>query len=190
MNNNVDGINMKRERRINMVALILIMTLVVGGFGATYAFFAASISNSNKISGNANCYTVNYTKGQDITGVLTPGTAYSSGWSTGVVIYTNTGCNNLAGTLYITTNSSSTMNLSDNALKYTVLKGSTVVATGSVNGNANQAIYSNFALGTSSTTYTVYIWLDSASEDFTNLSDESYSGYIHADVKSTSGIKQ
>lgn len=186
--NSINDMTIKKDRKINSVAIVLIIIFVVCSFGATYAWFAASVTNNNKVTANANCYTVNYTKGQDISGALFPSTSYSSGWSTGVVMYTAAGCQRLSGTLYITTNSSSTMNFSDGALKYAVSVGNKVVSEGTVNGTANQAIYSDFVLKESSTTYTVYIWLDSSLENTANISAESFSGYIHAGVKATSNI--
>jgi len=179
---------LKKDKRRNIFIVMFIFILLMLIAGTTYALFLVSNSKSGSISGSANCYTINYTKGQDIAGELVTGTDYSSGWSTGIVMYTNSGCENLTGTLYITTNASSTMDFSDNALKYTVLLGSTVVSTGSIDGTANQIIYDNFALNTSSTTYTVYIWLDEALEDTTNYNNESYSGFIHADVMETSNL--
>lgn len=188
MDNDVNNINIKKEQKINTVAIVLIIMFIVCSFGATYAWFAATVTNNNKVTANANCYTVNYTKGQDISGALFPGTSYTSGWSTGVVMYTAAGCQRLSGTLYITTNSSSTIDFSDGALKYAVLIGNKIVSEGKVDGTANQIIYNDFVLNETSTTYTVYIWLDSSVENATNLSSESFSGYIHADVKATSEI--
>jgi len=162
--------------------LIPVITLILIAIGATYAFFQASASNSDTITGSGECYTVNYTKGNDISGEIEPVADYTSGKSTDIIMYSDPNCASMTGTLYITTNNTSTMDFTDKALRYTVVVDGNVVSEGAVNGTTNQVIYSGFTLNTTSTTYTVYVWLDTSLEDTTNTSDESFSGFIHADA--------
>jgi len=162
--------------------LIPVIALILIAIGATYAFFQASASNSDTITGSGECYTVNYTKGNDISGEIEPVADYTSGKSTDIIMYSDPNCASMTGTLYITTNNTSTMDFTDKALRYTVVVDGNVVSEGAVNGTTNQVIYSGFTLNTTSTTYTVYVWLDTSLEDTTNTSDESFSGFIHADA--------
>ena len=80
------------------------------------------------------------------------------------------------------------MDFTDNALRYTVVVGSTVVSTGAVNGTTNQVIYDNINVVNSQVTYKVYVWLDESLENQTNYNDEVYEGFIHASVTATSDI--
>lgn len=190
MNDNINmSDNIKKTKNINLLSIVLLMLLIVVTIlGGTYAVFIVSKQDNSSITGSANCYKVKYTKGQDINGVLEADTNFTSGWSTDIIMYAESGCENLTATLYLTTNSDTTMDLSDKALKYAVVLNNSVVSEGSVDGTANQVIYNNFILNTTQTTYRVYIWLDAALEDVTNFEPESYSGFIHTDVVVTSNM--
>lgn len=181
--------NIKRTKNINLLSIVSLMLLIIVIIlGGTYAAFVVSKQDSSTITGAANCYKVKYTKGQDINGALEADTNFTSGWSTDIVMYAESGCEDLTATLYLTTNPDTTMDLSDKALKYTVVLNNSIVSEGSVDGTANQVIYNNFKLNTTQTTYRVYIWLDSVLEDLTNFDSEAYSGFIHADVTATSDM--
>jgi len=163
-----------------ILSVIIVLLIIICGVGVTVAFFTVTASKSG-ITASANCYTVNYTKGQDIAGELIVGADYTSGHSTDVVMYSDPSCELLAGNLYITTNSESNMDLTDQALRYSVVVNNQVVSEGYVNGTSNQLIYSKFTLNTTATTYKVYLWLDASKENMQG-GNESYSGFIHADV--------
>ena len=191
MNDNIyeSNDNIKKTKNINLLSIVSLMLLIVVTIlGGTYAAFVVTKQESSTITGAASCYKVKYTKGQDINGVLEADTNFTSGWSTDIVMYAESGCEDLTATLYLTTNPDTTMDLSDKALKYTVVLNNSIVSEGSVDGTANQVIYNNFKLNTTQTTYRVYIWLDSALEDLTNFDSEAYSGFIHADVTATSDM--
>ncbi len=49
-------------------------------------------------------------------------------------------------------------------------------------------IYNNFTLNKTVTTYKVYVWLDQALEDTSNLSEEVYSGFVHAEAIAKSTV--
>lgn len=179
--------NMSKGRKIKYIIILLLMiiaTIII--FRLTYAFIETSVT-SGGISGDS-CFDINYVKGQNINGDLDSGADMTSGFSTNVIINMKPTCTAVGkGTLYLTTKSDSTIDLTDNALKYSVVVGSEVVATGKVDGTENQVIYDNFIVNSTSVTYKVYIWLDSALEVDT-ATDEVYVGYIHASVVATSGV--
>lgn len=168
-----------------LIFFVVVSTIVIARL--TYAFFEAQASNAN-ISGDS-CFDINYTKGQDVDGDLEPGTSKESGFYTDVQIGMIESCETIGkGTLYLTTKSSSTMDFSDNALRYSVVVGNNVVSSGAVTGEENQVIYDNFNVSATGGTYRVYIWLDSSLER-DSFEDETYEGYVHASVVATSGIK-
>ena len=145
-----DNYNVKKdkEKYLMLIPIIILLIILIGG---SYAFLEAK-DDDNSIAGSNECYTVNYTKGQDIEGELALGNDYTSGKSTDILMYSDPDCADMTGTLYITTNNTSTMDFSDKALRYTVVVGNEVVSEGAVDGTANQVIYKDFKLNTSSTT--------------------------------------
>lgn len=175
-----------RKKMIYLIFFIILLIVLISG--TSYALFNVQI-NSGNISGYANCYEVNYTKGQNISGELIMGTSYTSGKSVDIVMSSDPECTTLLGTLYLSSSQNSTMDYSDGALKYTVVVDNNVVSQGAVSGAENQVIYSNFALNSTDTTYKVYIWIDASLEDMSNFEIETYSAYIHADVRVTSDVE-
>lgn len=179
---------MDRDKKTVVLLIILVVALIVITVRITYSLFEVSKTN-NSISGSS-CFDILYTKGQNIDGEISAGTDYSSGFNTDIKFGLRSTCNNVigVGTIYLTTKSISTMDFTDNALRYTVLVGNTVVSTGAVNGTENQVIYDNINVVNSQVTYKVYIWLDESLENQTNYNDEVYEGFIHASVTATSDI--
>lgn len=180
----MDDINKLKTNKKKYIILIVILLLVA--IGGTYAFFGFIAEDS--LAGNIQCYDINYTTGQEITGELRQGLTYLSGTSTDITMSVKSNCYHMMGTLYITTNDTNTMDLTDNALMYTVVEDGIVVAEGTVNGTKNQKIYTGFTLTQTSKNFKIYIWLNEDLEDDTVLNDESYSGYIHAEATLMSGI--
>ena len=177
-------VSLKYKKVLPIVFILVLFCMMIGG---TYAYM--QFQETNRQIAGSSCFGINYTKGQDINGELYPGANYTTGYSTEVIFYSKATCNsNAIGKIYITTNNDSTMDLSDKALKYAVEVDGTIVSEGSVNGTTNQVIYNNFLLTKSSKPYKVYIWLDEALEDTSNLSTESYSGFIHAEAIVTSDL--
>ena len=177
----------KKEKIKILITGIFCLILMFSILGYTYSYMFVSDKDNTVVKGETECYTVNYTKGQDISGSLTPGTDYTSGKNTDIIMYSEPGCGIMYGTLYITTNQDSTMDFSDNALRYTVVKNNSIVSQGVVNGTENQIIYNNFVLNDEKTTYQVYIWLDEDLESAT-LIDETFSGFIHAEAITASNV--
>lgn len=178
---------MNRDKKAVALLIILVVALTTITVRITYSLFEVSKTN-NTISGSS-CFDISYTKGQNIDGELSAGSSYSSGFNTDIKFGLKSSCNAVGvGTIYLTTKSTSTMDFTDNALRYTVVVGSTVVSTGAVNGTTNQVIYDNINVVNSQVTYKVYVWLDESLENQTNYNDEVYEGFIHASVTATSDI--
>ena len=175
----IEQIN-KDKKKILIVAIFCLI-LIVAMLGYTYAFIGLDDKTATIIGAETECYTVNYTKGQDISGNLTSGIDYTSGESTDILMYTEPDCSLMYGTLYLTTNASSTIDFSKEVLKYSVLLNDKVVSEGIVNGEENQVIYTNFILNDTKTTYQVYIWLDEELEEYIQVGD-TFSGFVHADA--------
>ena len=188
MSLNFKNIDIKDRKKTIIVFFSLVFLFVITGLGVTYAFYTVGVSGTN-IAGEANCYNINYTKGQDIDGELVMGEDYTSGQYVEVVMSADPDCAKMLGTLFLDTNQSSTMDYTDQALKYAVVQGSNVVSSGVVTGEENQIIYNNFEVKTTATTYRVYIWLDINKEDMTILTFEDYMAVIKAEVKLSSAIK-
>ena len=167
----------KNKKRYLLIGIIV--TIIMLGLGITLA--VTDWTKLFVISGTSGCFTINYTKGQDVTSSIEVGTSYSDkGVSSDIVMYKDPACKvDALGTLYLTTNDTSSIDFSTGALKYSVVVNGTEVASGSVKGIANQVIY-RFYLNNTETTYKVYIWLDSSL--YIEKQDDNYSGFVHAEA--------
>ena len=167
----------KNKKRYLLIGIIV--TIIMLGLGITLA--VTDWTKLFVISGTSGCFTINYTKGQDVTGSIEAGTSYQDkGVSTDIVMYKDPNCKvDALGTLYLTTNDTSTIDFTSKALKYSVVVNNTEVASGAVKGIANQVIY-RFYLNNTETTYKVYLWLDSSL--YIEKQDDNYSGFVHAEA--------
>ena len=167
----------KNKKRYLLIGIIV--TIIMLGLGITLA--VTDWTKLFVISGTSGCFTINYTKGQDVTSSIEVGTSYSDkGVSSDIVMYKDPACKvDALGTLYLTTNDTSSIDFSTGALKYSVVVNGTEVASGSVKGIANQVIY-RFYLNNTETTYKVYLWLDSSL--YIEKQDDNYSGFVHAEA--------
>lgn len=181
-------IDTNNRKKVIIALFSFVFLFVIAGIGVTYALYAVGVTGSN-ISGEANCYNINYTKGQDIDGELVMGEDYTSGQYIEVVMSADPNCAKMLGTLFLDTDQNSTMDYSDQALKYAVVVGGSVVSSGVVTGEEDQIIYNNFEVKTTDTTYRIYIWLDINKEDMTILTFEDYMAVVRAEVKLSSAIK-
>ena len=175
----VDQIN-KDKKKILIVGLVCFV-LIISILGSTYAFLFLDNKTSTIVGAEAECYTVNYTNGLDIKTNITSGIDYTSGESTDIVMYAEPGCASMFGTLYLTTNDTSTIDFEAGALKYSVVVNDEVVSEGVINGEKNQEIYTYFNLNDERTTYQVYIWLDEEKYQDVQVGDK-FSGFVHADA--------
>jgi len=182
---------MKNRKLLLMISLIVIVAIAV--VGITYAIYTWAFSE--RLSGESECFNINYVKGQDIgsdteTAFIYPSTTYSGGLSATVSVSTDSSCTitNGIGTIYLTTEeSTSSALLSSGALKYQVLHGSTLKESGTISNTGKLPISTDIAVGTASTSYTVTVWVDKAELEGTNVEEiltSTYKGYISMGVES------
>ena len=167
----------KNKRKYLTVGIIT--TIIMLALGITLA--VTDWTKLFVISGTSGCFTINYTKGQDVTSGIEVGTSYSDkGVSSDIVMYKDPTCKvDALGTLYITTNDTSSIDFTTGALKYSVVVDNIEVSSGSVSGETNQVIY-NFYLNDTPTTYKVYLWLDI--NLYQEREGDTYSGFVHAEA--------
>ena len=184
------------DNRRSLLTILGVVVLVLVVAGVTYALFEANANKEDAVSGDT-CFSIKYTKGQNISGELEMGASYTTGKSTDIVIGLDNSssnanrCSNIIGkgTIYLTTTSSNLDYTKTNIpLRYSVVVGSTVKATGAINGTENQVLYENFDVTATSVTYKVYIWYDQSKDDINDFSDITFAGYIHASVVGKSTI--
>lgn len=185
------------RNRKNIFVTLFVFLLTFFVTGVTYAFFEAFAEKENTVTGGT-CFSVRYTKGQNIDSELSMGTSYTSGKSTNIVISidnqtASNRCSNIIGkgTIFLNTVSSNIdfTNTGNIPLMYSVVVGNTVLASGEVTGVSKQALYTNFNVTTTSVTYKVYLWYNENKDNDNDFTDINYSGYISAEVMAESTIK-
>ena len=205
---------MEDQRKI-LGTLLGILGFIAVMAGLTYAMYTVNITNSNTISGGHECVNINYSKTSDISvSELEQVDNYTDTTATTTVTFNQNNsskdCGNSIGTIYIYTSSAGnglisgitetitsgtqTTTLTHGVLRYTIEKrvgsSSTIseTYTGYVTNIGNTAVEIG-RLESTSTTYTVYLWLE---KDATNtitestISEVKYSGYIHAGARQSS----
>lgn len=195
---------MEDKRKI-LGTLIGILGFVAVIAGLTYAMYTYSAKNTNTITGGHNCVTINYTKGNDVSAnELNFVDNYNeSPVYTTVTFSQDSSCGNSTGTIYVYTNETTnvsklmtglgTTGSEHGVLKYTIVK--------KVGSNSEEKWREGYittvgdtaidigSLENSSTTYTVYLWLEKDATgvvDNSTISEIKYSGYIHAYARQTS----
>ncbi len=205
---------MEDQRKI-LGTLLGILGFIAVMAGLTYAMYTVNITNSNTISGGHECVNINYSKTSDISvSELEQVDNYTDTTATTTVTFNQNNsskdCGNSIGTIYIYTSSvgnglisgitetitsgTQTTTLTHGVLRYTIEKrvgsSSTIseTYTGYVTNIGDTAVEIG-RLESTSTTYTVYLWLE---KDATNtitestISEVKYSGYIHAGARQSS----
>ncbi len=165
-----------------VLVVVAIIFLTVGG---TFAYWTGRSNNVNinaSLGNINNC--VRYTKGTNLTSSsFMPSTSYTGGASTTITLYRyasgSNSCNinsTIYGTISIKINSIGTNLSSEAGFKYSLVSGSTVLASGTFSGKGvgTYTIKSNIALSTSSTTYTLYVWLDKSVDLNESIVGESF----------------
>ena len=187
---------MKDKLKLTKTKLtFLILLLVIIALGTTYAILTWASSNTS-IAGNTKCFKVDYTKGQDINfGSITSGTGLvaqtsfnkDEAVSTTLTISRNKDCD-ICGTGSISANITASIDLSKGGLSYKVYLGSSEVKSGSITKTGVNTLYDNFDIkNTTSTTYTIYFYLDSNKINNDYL-QTNFTGKIYAEAKSTNEI--
>lgn len=175
-------------RSKNIKIIIAIVIIIVISLSATYAFLDFSVAK-NTSSSQAGCFEVSYS-GQAITNANIQSDAdYTKGESSAIVLSKTSNCKIYStADLYIHTDSTTTAPISDGALKYKLLKGTTVIEEGSITQTGDLKITTTpLVLTDTATTYYVYFWLDPTISNRT-YHGKSYSGYIYATSTQSSTI--
>lgn len=169
----INGIN-----KYMVLVLVLVMALIAGG---TYAWYAIGVTDNSQYNGTSKCFTVNYSHGSDISGVIDMSSTYTGGKSTTITISIPASCANVTAKIYLHTNSSASnvfKQASSNAGKVTLVKSGANPITTTLNASTD-LLLTSFDVGAGgSATYTAYFWVDGAIATNTWAS-ASYSGYLY-----------
>ena len=169
----INGIN-----KYMVLVLILVMVLIVGG---TYAWYVIGITDNSQYNGSSKCFTVNYSHGSDISGVIDMSSTYTGGKSTTITISVPASCADVNAKIYLHTNSGSDSVFKQvfrNAGKVTLVKSGFNPVTTTLNG-AEDLLLTSFDISAGgSATYTAYFWIDGAIAD-NSYGSASYSGYLY-----------
>lgn len=156
---------MKNNKKSIIFMYVSIGVLLLSIVGSSYAYYQKVIATvSVSTITNGLDYYINYAKGADISSdVLNSSSAYTDGLNTSVTFYKKDNTYDIYGHIYLDVTSISTDLQSETGFKYVVTNGSTIISSGSLQGitlGSAKLLASNIPLSTSSTNYTVYIWLD------------------------------
>ena len=180
------------EKRKIFGLIIGIIGFIAVIAGLTYAYISINTTNNSTVDASLSCVDIVYSKGTDVEVSdvnFVSGYTYSD-VNTTVTFYKSNTCNsNVEGTISIYTNAttSSTL-LSSGVLKYTIVKNTNPeeVFTGYINSTGDTDVNIGL-LESTETTYTVYLWLEeNSSVTLEDITEASYSGYVHASAKNTS----
>ena len=177
----------KIKDKSKMYMILGISFLVLAVLGSTYAYYKYVIAtiNVDTITRGLDYY-INYTKGTDITSAaLNPGSDYTSGNNLSVTLYKKDNTYTIYGHIYIDISSISDGLSNSGALKYTVLEGTTKITSGQLTGTTSGdtvPLAVNIPLKTTSTKYTVYLWLDENAEDYMYAENTSISATIRCEA--------
>ena len=198
----MDG-NIKKSKLIG--SLLGIFGFIALVAGATYAWLTWR-SNNIIIAGSTECFDINYPITREIGTTQNPAklryfTSYNrdnrnqlvaNPLYAEVALSINQRCTNVAGTgtIYLTTNSTSTdSSILGGALKYTLTSVTnnteTVISTAAITSTNEITLKNdiNVTTNSGSTVYRVYVWLDGSIADDTYL-NKNYVGSIRAEVVS------
>ena len=177
----------KIKDKSKMYMILGISFLVLAVLGSAYAYYKYVIAtiNVDTITRGLDYY-INYTKGTNITSAaLNPGSDYTSGNNLSVTLYKKNNTYTIYGHIYLDISSISANLSNSGALKYAVLEGTTKIADGQLTGTTSGdtvPLAVNIPLKTTSTKYTVYLWLDENAEDYMYAENTSISAIIRCEA--------
>ena len=177
----------KIKDKSKMYMILGISFLVLAVLGSAYAYYKYVIAtiNVDTITRGLDYY-INYTKGTNITSAaLNPGSDYTSGNNLSVTLYKKDNTYTIYGHIYLDISNISANLSSSNALKYAVLEGSAKISEGTLGGTSSGESYLlavNIPLKTTSTKYTVYLWLDENAEDYMYAENTSISATVRCEA--------
>ena len=177
----------KIKDKSKMYMILGISFLVLAVLGSAYAYYKYVIAtiNVDTITRGLDYY-INYTKGTNITSAaLNPGSDYTSGNNLSVTLYKKNNTYTIYGHIYLDISNISANLSNSGALKYAVLEGTTKIADGQLTGTTSGdtvPLAVNIPLKTTSTKYTVYLWLDENAEDYMYAENTSISAIIRCEA--------
>ena len=177
----------KIKDKSKMYMILGISFLLLAVLGSAYAYYKYVIAtiNVDTITRGLDYY-INYTKGTNITSAaLNPGSDYTSGNNLSVTLYKKNNTYTIYGHIYLDISNISANLSNSGALKYTVLEGTTKIADGQLTGTTSGdtvPLAVNIPLKTTSTKYTVYLWLDENAEDYMYAENTSISAIIRCEA--------
>lgn len=177
----------KIKDKSKMYMILGISFLVLSILGSAYAYYKYVIAtiNVDTITRGLDYY-INYTKGTDITSAaLNPGSDYTSGNNLSVTLYKKDNTYTIYGHIYLDISNISDGLSSSGALKYAVLEGTTKIADGELTGASSGnsvPLAVNIPLKTTSTKYTVYLWLDETEENYMSAENTSISATVRCEA--------
>ena len=169
----INGLN-----KYMVLVLVLAMVLIAGG---TYAWYVIGVTDNSQYNGSSKCFTVNYSHGSDISGIIDMSSTYTGGKSTTITISVPTSCADATAKIYLHTNSSASdvfKQASSNAGKVTLVKSGANPITTTLNASEDLVLTSFDISAGSSATYTAYFWVDGAIAG-NSWASASYSGYLY-----------
>ena len=186
------------KRNINLTIIISLIIVIL--LSATYAYVELSASTTTGTS-EAGCFVVDYTGGPSLEDLTFQSTAsHVEVQSTYVTVSKNSGCQiykeakiNLHTDLTITNAAPLCYEVDSPdyteeacSMKYRVMQGENLISEGSVMSQTEQEL-ATVELTNDPTTYTIYIWIDSATSGGL-YNGKEYSGYIYASSVQSSTI--
>ena len=177
----------KRLTRLSSVVLF-IFTYAIVITGSTYAFLDMN-ATSDVATGQGGCFQVSYT-GQDLNaGNILSTDNYLEGAHTTVTLSKDSTCKIYTeSNIYIHTNTEATAPIdTTEAMRYKLVTNDGYERNGFITVKGD-TLLGSVALTDTSTTYTIYVWIDS---DLSGgaYHDTTYSGYIYADSNQTSTVQ-
>lgn len=178
----------KSLNKSKLYMIISISILCLSIIGSTTAYYVQVLFNdlhADTITQGLDYY-INYTKGQDIASeVLNPVANYNEGASASVVLWKKDNTYDIYGHIYLDIGEIGENTSAATALKYTLVKGSSVIGEGTLNGYTkgdSVLVTKNIPLATVSEVFTLYIWLDESEEIPFEMSDEPVSLTIRCEA--------
>ena len=176
---------MKKQIIISIASVLLLGLMVMG---STYAYFRTTLGSDNNINANTSIMNIIYTKGTPISGNMQLAADRSGGYSTEITIRTAADSVEPTMDLFLHIDDISSA-IAVNGFKWevcTARSGDTTACSQGTFAGYNDTdhntvlLISDYQLNTSTTTFTVYLWLDGNLLDGATISGSTFEGYIGA----------
>ena len=180
---------MDKNMKKNYIKLTLLIIIFIAlSLGATYAFLNLRQTNNNT-TGKAGCFDISYTGTEIKHTNLSVTTNYLEGVNSTVTIAKDASCKIYnEAYIYIHVNDDITAPIETvQALRYKVMQGNNQIGEGLIT-NKGEVLLATVPITTTSTTYNIYIWVDSSLSN-KRYDNVKFTGYIYAESDQTSTIE-